>query len=267
MSSSRFPYTSTTIPKMDCNKEFCLLMYKSHKDTLTKYQQLEQQHATLQLRNTQLMNHCISSGTVTKTNTYVTATGEQVTPEMFLQRMRMFEQNRAAMERMHKESEVLKAELAKVKAHADKKAQQARELEHRLNSFARPQTYTFTDEQHRAAVVTNEQFQERIYKLERENRHLKSQTKELIHRTAFVPCTTVGTDVPVNSNLVPLTCPYGGCSNYSDIILGSSNPVKQLQMHIIKHRVSPTHILFLILSISHQPHARSVSTASSWCTA
>lgn len=238
MSSTQFPYTSSTIPRMDCNKEFCLLMYKSHKDTLTKFHHLEQLHSTLQLRYNQLMDHRVTNGTTSTTHRPTLPTGEALSPEMFMQRTRMFEQNRMAMDRMHKEITGIQKELTAVKSSLDKKTQDARDLENRLNAFQRPQTYTYTSEQHRAAAKANEELEQRVTTLERENRSLKSQNAELIHRTQFTPCQTVGADdANADSSKLPLTCPYGECALFSAQMLTSTNPAKQYHAHLAKHRV------------------------------
>lgn len=233
MSASQFPYTSSTIPKMDCNREFCMLMYKSHKDTLTKVQNLEQQNATLQTRYAQLLDHRVTSGTVNPQNQAVLPNGEVLSAETYMQRTRMFEQNRTVMDRMQKELTSVQKELAATKVQLDKKSQHAREFENRLNGFQRAQTYTYTNEQHRAAAQANEELEKRVYSLQRENEKLKSKNAELVQRTNFTPCDTVGGQQPA----VPLTCPYGECTHYNNTVTGSTNPAQLYNNHLARHRV------------------------------
>jgi hypothetical protein len=233
---SKFPYTPNTIPKMDCDKEFCLLMYKSHKDSLTKFQNLEQQHAILQTRYKELYDHRVTHGTTSESNQAVLPNGETLSAETFMQRTRMFEQNRMAMDRLQKELAAVQKDLATAKTQMEKKSQQAREFEQKLNGFHRAQEYVYTNEQHRAAAKTNEEYAVRIIELERENEKLKCQKKELIHRTNFIPCETVGQSDP-STNAVPLTCPYGDCPHYNDNVTSSTNPAIMYQTHLTKHRV------------------------------
>lgn len=230
------PFT-TSIPHMDCNKPFCLLLYRSHKDALSRFQTLEREHAALQLRYSQLYDHHTTHGAAAAgaAEQQVLPNGDVLSTETFMQRTRAFEQSRQAVDRMHRELTACQKGLADCRTQLERKTQLARDLEKRLNGFQRAQTYAYSCEQHRVAAQDNERLELEAYRAGREVARLKAENAEL-RRTAVLG----------KGAKVPLACPYGPCPKYRDRVRSAANPTKFFRGHVARnHKVCAVMVVIL----------------------
>jgi len=211
---------------MDCDKPFCLLLYRSHKDALSRFQTLEREHAALQLRHNQLYDHHTTHGAAATSAQQVLPNGDVLSTDTFMQRTRAFEQSRQSVDRMHKELTACQKGLADCRAQLERKTQQARELEKRLNGFQRAQTYAYSCEQHRIAAQDNERLELEAYRAGREVARLRAENAELRRTTVL------------RRSKVPLVCPYGPCPKYRDRVRSAANPTKFFRDHVARnHKV------------------------------
>ena len=242
----------TSIPHMDCDKPFCLLLYRSHKDALSRFQTLEREHAALQLRHNQLYDHHTTHGAAATSAQQVLPNGDVLSTDTFMQRTRAFEQSRQSVDRMHKELTACQKGLADCRAQLERKTQQARELEKRLNGFQRAQTYAYSCEQHRIAAQDNERLELEAYRAGREVARLKAENAELRRTTVL------------RRSKVPLVCPYGPCPKYRDRVRSAANPTKFFRDHVARnHKVVCCDVVVLYCLLTTHPASAPTATPAS----
>ena len=171
-----------------------------------------------------LYNEATKNGTVSgKTGDLVMPTGEVMTPELFMERSRMFNENKQTLERRVKELEEARRGVGELNAKMFDKSKRVQELEDKLNWFERPREIVFTSQMHEDTLGENAKLKAEQEVLSREMAILKSRVEK--YRIGALDKPTV---------VIPATCPMGGCepAMYARMVLANMDPVKALKNHM-----------------------------------
>ena len=214
----------TGIAAMDCNKPFCLLMYNGHRENMRRTAILETERDHYQQQCSALFSARTVTGDISaRTGEHVLPSGEVMKPETFMERTRMFNENKQTLERRVKELDEARRGLTEVTERLRLRTARVHELEDKLNRFEKPREFKFTDEMHERTHEENVRLRVEIEAKAKEIRALKDAMK--------------GTEKGNVQNFivnVPDACPYGGCDPeaYVRIVLGSADPGRALKNHV-----------------------------------
>jgi hypothetical protein len=224
----RGPVVIMAVPSMECEKQFCKLMYAGHRENQRKMEMLEAERNMYRENYTRMFSEYTTVGNGNRSGQHVLPTGEVMKAETYLERTKMFNENKQTLERRVKELDEVKRLLEQSKESLRVKMMRVRELEEKLNGFDRPREYVFGDERHKQTAAENTVLKEKNEALEADNRTMKETIKTLQAEVERASRATV---------LIPKRCPYGGCSKDSYVrgVLISKDAGQALKNHIYNY--------------------------------
>ena len=220
------------IPTMTCEKAFCKLMYAGHMESQRKMKELEAERNMYRSNYSNTFSELTTVGNVNRQGQHVLPNGEVMKAETYMERTRMFNENRMALERRNKELDDAKKNLEQVKEAVRVKSLKIRELEDKLGGFDRPREFVYTNDKHKQTVAENDALKKKNEALEAKNRGMKDAIKTLQKSVDQASRATV---------LIPKRCPYGGCSKDSYVrgVLISKDAGQALKNHIYNFHWCP----------------------------
>ena len=220
------PAPEPRIMSMDCSKPFCLAMYNGQREMLRKHAIVETERNYFQQHYTILYNERTVNGDIsTRTGQHVLPNGEVMKPETFMERTRMFNENKQTLERRVKELDDARRSLTDLTERLRQRTMRVRELEDKLTAFEKPREMKFTDDMHKQTHAENVRLKTDCESKSADIRKLKDTIKAL----------EKSYDRRLTEDVcIPSTCPYGGCdeSAYVRLVLTSADPGRALKNHI-----------------------------------
>jgi hypothetical protein len=219
-------------PTMTCKLPFCQLMYNGHRENQRKIQELEAERNMYRENYTRTFSELTTVGSENRRGQHVLPNGEVMKAETYMERTRMFNENRQTLEKRNKELDDMRKNLDQVKESVRVKSLKIRELEDKLGGFDRPREFVYTDERHKQTVSENSSLKEKNEALETKVREMKEEIKALHKAVEQASRATV---------LIPKRCPYGGCSKDSYVrgVLISKDAGQALKNHIYNFHWCP----------------------------
>lgn len=197
------------------------MMYNGQKALLAEVADAKARKDMFEKNYNMLFNEMQKNGTVSgRTGDLVMPTGDVLTPELFMERTRMFNENRQALERKMRELDEVKNCLKEADDKVSKRTARIRELEERLTWFDKPREYAFTDDMHKTVIEENARLKVEKQDAVCEIDHLKRRVQKLEEGRPVV--------------IIPSTCPMGGCDPgiYTRMVVTHIDPVRALSNHL-----------------------------------
>ena len=217
---------------MTCKLPFCQLMYAGHMESQRKMKELEVERNMYRDNYTRTYSELTTIGNENRRGQHVLPNGEIMKAETYIERTRMFNENRNALERRNKELDEARKNVEQLREAVRVKSLKVRELEDKLGGFDRPRDFVFSNDRHKETVTENDALKVKNQTLEEKNRRMKDDIKTLQKSVGQASKATV---------LIPKRCPYGGCSRDSYVrgVLISKDAGQALKNHIFNFHWCP----------------------------
>ena len=197
------------------------MMYSGHKKLLADVAEAKAKKDLFEKNFNMLFTEAQKNGTVSKrTGEMIMPSGDVMSTDLFVERTRMFNENRQALERKTRELDEVKISLKEATDKVTKRNARIRELEERLSWFDKPRDVIYSNEMHEQVVEENAQLKEQKQDYLHEIESLKRHVLKLEEGRPVVE--------------IPASCPMGGCDHglYTRMVVINPDPVKALNNHL-----------------------------------